>query len=442
MFQLKDELHIHLYGCLTAEDVFELGKDRWQKVPERLAWFEAEFQKAFGRPSRLADYWTKDNGFDLLAEDFLFVGAAPFREFQARFNLMIALMPVATGDHAVLHRVMEGQRKAGIRHAEFRSFVPPPLAEEALRSYFAGHAKEAARFERESDGAFVPRIAFSISRDPVLAVRQYAVLKEEMLRDADVRRAVTAVDFCGVEEGNPPKSIRAFIQKILADNAADPRTALAVLYHVGESFTDMSQQSAIRWVHEAHRMGAHRLGHAMALGLAPEALGEIPCKRTERVEERRDHLAWLLAEQNWLEASGFPVSVREVTAELDDLANLDAAAPLDLVQGEWEVAMTKKLQDAVLDDLVEHGAVFESCPTSNFRIGQIPAPAYHPLPRFLEAGARVIVSSDDPGIFAVTLQDEEELCRELFQLSSKDLERIRLTGEAYRSELVSGRGIL
>ena len=96
MFQLKDELHIHLYGCLTAEDVFELGKDRWQQVPERIAWFEAEFRKAFGRPSRVGDYWRRDDGFDLLKADFLFVSAGPFAEFQARFNLMPALSPGAT----------------------------------------------------------------------------------------------------------------------------------------------------------------------------------------------------------------------------------------------------------------------------------------------------------------------------------------------------------
>lgn len=439
MYQLKDELHIHLYGCLTAEDVFELGKDRWQRVPDRLAWFEAEFQKAFGRPSRIGDYWRRDDGFDLLKDDFLFVTAGPFSEFQARFNLMIALMPVATGDHAVLRRVMEGQRQAGIRHAEFRSFVPPQLTPGELRAYFDGHAKEAARFERESGGGFTPRIAFSISRNPELAAGQYEILKDLMARDADVRRAVSAVDFCGVEEGNPPKRIRPFVERILKDNEADPANALAILYHVGESFTDMTQQSAARWVFEAHRMGVHRLGHAMALGLSPEALGEAPYVRKERVEERIDHLEWLRAERPWLEESGFPVNGVETLQELETLRAQPPDRVIDLVQGEWEIAMTKKLQDAILDDLVAKGAVFESCPTSNFRIGQVPSPAYHPLPRFLEAGARVIVSSDDPGIFALTLQDEEELCRELFQLSSKDLERIRLTGEAHRSEFVCGR---
>lgn len=439
MFRLKDELHVHLYGCLTAEDVFELGKDRYRAVPDRIAWYETEYEKAFGRRPDTKSYWESSRGFETLREDFLFVGAGPFREFQARFNLMIALLPLTPGDGTVLRRVLENQRAAGIRYGEYRSFVPPPFTDEQLAGYMRGHCKTTIQFERESGGSFVPRVAFSVSRDPALAARQYAVLKALMAQDPDVRRATVALDFCGVEEGNPPKRIAPFLQRVLKDNAEDPDFALALLYHVGESFTDMSQQSSIRWVHEAHRLGAHRLGHAMAVGMAPEALGEAPYVVKERVEERLDHLAWLLASHAWLSAKGLPVPVAEIAAEQARLACKSPNEVIELVQGEWETAMTRRLQDAVLEDLAEAGAVIECCPTSSFRIGGIPSPAQHSLPRFHEAGVKLVVSSDDPGIFSLSLRDEEELCRELFHLNGSDLEEIARTTEAARSARLSGR---
>jgi adenosine deaminase len=58
-----------------------------------------------------------------------------------------------------------------------------------------------------------------------------------------------------------------------AHRLPQPDHALAGLYHVGESFTDKTIESAIRWVHEAAEAGAHRLGHAIALGVEPHSYG-------------------------------------------------------------------------------------------------------------------------------------------------------------------------
>lgn len=65
--------------------------------------------------------------------------------------------------------------------------------------------------------------------------------------------------------------------------------------------------------------------------------------------------------------------------------------------------------------------LIETCPTSNFITRAVPSWEEHPLPRFLEAGIPCSVSTDDPGFFGVTLQDEFERCREKIGLSKAAL---------------------
>ena len=88
---LRHELHLHLYGCLTAEDLHHLGRDRARtaKGAARLDWFADEFAKAYGPRPDPQSYWRDDNGLEKLREDFEFTAAESFDRFQARFNLAI-----------------------------------------------------------------------------------------------------------------------------------------------------------------------------------------------------------------------------------------------------------------------------------------------------------------------------------------------------------------
>ena len=65
--------------------------------------------------------------------------------------------------------------------------------------------------------------------------------------------------------------------------------------------------------------------------------------------------------------------------------------------------------------------LLETCPTSNFVTRSIADWADHPLPRFLDAGIPVSVSTDDPGIFGVTLGEEYSRCRKYLGMSENDL---------------------
>ena len=109
---------------------------------------------------------------------------------------------------------------------------------------------------------------------------------------------LTGIDFCNVEEGFPPKHKRELFAAVHEWNERHPERALAILYHVGESFTDKSLESAVRWVHEAAQFGAHRLGHAIALGVDPEVYGAH--ERHESVAERIDQIEYDLSHADGL----------------------------------------------------------------------------------------------------------------------------------------------
>jgi adenosine deaminase len=58
----------------------------------------------------------------------------------------------------------------------------------------------------------------------------------------------------------------------------------------------------------------------------------------------------------------------------------------------------------------------EVCPTSNVRTRSVPSLAQHPLPALVAAGVPVSINSDDPPMFATTLNREYEVAAELLGL--------------------------
>ncbi len=68
--------------------------------------------------------------------------------------------------------------------------------------------------------------------------------------------------------------------------------------------------------------------------------------------------------------------------------------------------------------------LLETCPTSNYITRSIAEWPEHPLPRFLEAGIPVSISTDDPGIFGVGLGEEYSRCRKFLGMSEADLRKI------------------
>jgi adenosine deaminase len=72
----------------------------------------------------------------------------------------------------------------------------------------------------------------------------------------------------------------------------------------------------------------------------------------------------------------------------------------------------------LLDRLRADGITLEVCPTSNVCTRSVPSLAEHPLPALVAAGVPVTINSDDPPMFATTLDHEYEVAAELLGLDA------------------------
>lgn len=75
----------------------------------------------------------------------------------------------------------------------------------------------------------------------------------------------------------------------------------------------------------------------------------------------------------------------------------------------------------LLARLAAEGTVLDVCPTSNVRLGVVPALDVHPLPRLLEAGVRCTIGADDPLLFGPGLLDEYVTARDVLGLDETRL---------------------
>ncbi len=70
----------------------------------------------------------------------------------------------------------------------------------------------------------------------------------------------------------------------------------------------------------------------------------------------------------------------------------------------------------LLAHLAEHSIVLEVCPTSNIATRAVDRIEEHPLRTFVEAGVTVTINSDDPPMFATTLNRDYEVAAGLLEL--------------------------
>lgn len=434
------ELHLHLYGCIRPTDLL---RHIAATAPERLRWeeYERPMLAAFGAipPVRALDERHRAGEEDL-AEAFaeLFVmgeaDAGDFARFAAKFKLLVIASAFADQDGSTEEAAAEiagfvagiraDHERQGIRYAEIR----------VLHGTDLRHPLQAASLETLLTG-FGPaeRLVLSLDRaDPWPGwerVRELALGPH-----GDV---LVGIDFCNVEEGHPPKGFAALFAEVAAFNAEHPERALAILHHVGESFTDKSLESAVRWVQQAAELGAHRLGHAIALGVDPAVYGEHT--RTESAAERIDQIDYDLAHADGLAAFGVAVDADGLRAERSVLAGGPAEAVVEIAYDAGRLAEVRLRQRYAMARVREAGAVVEVCPTSNLRIGGIADPAHHPVHRFHAEGVPFVVSSDDPGIFGTTLSAELDwVCEHTGGGAELRRELLRRAWDS-RSEVLSGR---
>jgi len=432
---VRADLHVHLYGCLTAQDLWELAQKK-----QRTNWkrFETEWESQYGNTPDMAALTHPHTGnFSQFKKLFEISHPVSFPQFQAHFNLIIALVDLKNLNEVqeLTQRIVVRHRTEGLHHVEYRMLFPPWMEQELFAAVTLSICKVLYDEEKSSNSAFQGRFSLGLPRTDTEA-KHYKWLRELMSEQPIVAQITTSIDFCAIEEGFPPKSQAALIQKILSDNKKTPEFALAVLYHVAESFSDKSLESAIRWVHEVAELGAHRLGHAFALGMTPETyLNQVS---TESVAERLDQIRYDLKHAEGLEQFGVCIDVSKLQQEQQSLTLHNLQEPLKQSYTSERIKELRCMQDYVMNYLKQMNVCVEVCPTSTLHIGKLKLPEEHSIFRFLNHDVPVIVGSDDPGIFDTTLSKEMEWVGKYLKDPSL-LQHLKNNAQRYRSEFISGR---
>ncbi len=76
---------------------------------------------------------------------------------------------------------------------------------------------------------------------------------------------------------------------------------------------------------------------------------------------------------------------------------------------------------ALMSALVDRGITLEVCPTSNVCTGAVASMDEHPFPVLRDAGVRVTLNTDDPGMFGTDLNREYVVGHEVFGLDTSAL---------------------
>jgi hypothetical protein len=440
------DLHLHFLGSVASRDLLD-----HLAVSKRIEWdlYEEAMQAAYGTIPPVREIVERHrrgepDAASVFDEIFVFgdADAGTFERFNAKYGLLsvgsVTAMArlfgsteaeIAAEVSAFAAGIRAERRRQGLVYAEQRIMLGRRL--ESLRDRTALDTLLAS-YDQPGNG-LTERLAVSLHRSDPWA--GWERMQELALGPHGSK--LVGIDFCSIEEHYPPKDQAAFFAAVRDFNSAHPDRALAILYHVGESFTDKSLESAIRWVQEAAELGAHRLGHAIALGIDPAAFG--PHTRIETASERRDQIAYDLRHRAGLRRHNVEIDEVALTAELTRLAALPDDELLAVEYDHARLDNVRRRQDYAMSRIRSTGAVIEVCPTSNRRIGGITNPAYHPVHRFLAARLPVVIATDNPGIFGTTLDAEldwvcdqtgggAELRRELIE-----------TAYNSRAEILSGR---
>jgi adenosine deaminase/aminodeoxyfutalosine deaminase len=86
---------------------------------------------------------------------------------------------------------------------------------------------------------------------------------------------------------------------------------------------------------------------------------------------------------------------------------------------------------ALLRELRDRDIPLEVCVTSNVQTGAVASLEAHPVRRLYDAGVPIVLNTDDPGVFGVTLTGEFELAARQFGFSEAELRGIAANGFRY-----------
>ncbi|WP_244594413.1 adenosine deaminase [Leptospira ryugenii] len=362
--------------------------------------------------------------------------------FQAKFNLIIALIEFHEKEIKEVSRdVILSHAQSNVSYVEYRLMFPKDEPRDSFFRKLISACEGMILGEEVAKKEGFPiraNLAMSLHRD-LNFERQYDWMKNWMEKEKTIKDKLVGIDFCHIEEGHSPKHKQSFFQQVLSDNRAETSTALSILYHVGESFRDKTPFSAVRWVLESAQYGAHRLGHALALGIDPDFFkGE---ERVESIAERIDQLKYEIENYETIAQFGNFFPKQELEDSLKEILSKPFSDHVLVMMDSKKTKYLETFQNYAMAMIAKTKAVIECCPTSNLYIGMLEQIKDHPLRRFLNSGLRVTIGSDDPGLFDSDLKIEYERANEA-GVFPEELEAIRKLSFQYTSPILSGREIL
>ncbi|XFA98675.1 adenosine deaminase [Candidatus Izemoplasma sp. B36] len=403
----KTELHIHLIQSLKAEDLINLSKLILDKIDWNRFSFLDRFGKLFGFKPNMEQIILDAIKTNDLSE---FKKIAVYNDRQngtfEKFDIKSFLPYCITGYYydndqveLVLEKIVDRHIKEGIEYIEYRNGFYGEGKE--WRDW---HARFARYLKSRKTEKFNPKY--------IVRLGNYTEVKKILEENPDLIDTILGIDFSGREQS--PLSIMKFYKKYNED-LKNKIHKLQLVVHIGEDFFDKSLDSAIRWIHQTALFGAKRLAHCIGLGMDP--LVAINRKKDahafETIKERLDQIEYDIKYVNQLNQFGISVDIQKLESEYDQLNKRDHNELIRIDYTREKLEEIRLRQNFVLSELKKLNTIIEICPTSNLVIGNVLTYKDHSLHKILASEVDVVICTDDPGIFDITLSDEFSLLQEM-----------------------------
>lgn len=415
------DLHVHTVGCYHPEDLFAMAKNYYREIDWNRFRFLERYERIFGAkldPVGIFARACATGSLDEIRQIVIYPyhPDGQFEEFNVKSYFPQAIVGyfLDRGKHEpILAPIITHHKREGLSYVEYRNAFG--ASGEEFKDW---HGRYARYLKNASTDTFKARYVVRLVGDPVEC---YGTLRELLDESPDLVETVVGVDFSGREI--PPKQLAPFYERLRQDQKEHPDRALDAVVHIGENFLTLSLESAIRWCHQSALYGASRLGHCIALGMDPQVAVQRQGSPhlTETVEERMDQIEYDLAHAEGLRAYDVMVDREALEREHRELSGRAKDGTVTRSYDQLRLREAARRQDYVLDDLARLGTVIETCPTSNLCIGGVPSIESHPFKKLYASKVNLVVCTDDPGIFGITLSDEIDNLSRWFGIDPQEL---------------------
>jgi aminodeoxyfutalosine deaminase len=198
--------------------------------------------------------------------------------------------------------------------------------------------------------------------------------------------------------GIAPDALADALSRGRADALTQTGVELAWVFDIDGEFGVPSGERTVEWVR------AHRPEGSVGFGLGGPEAGVHRSDYADVFRRARD------LGLHSVPHAGETVGPHEIWSSIDELGAERIGHGIAAAQ-----------ERELMDELVRRDIGLEVCPTSNVCTGAVRSLEEHPFPVLREAGVRVTINSDDPGMFSTDLNREYAIAHEVFGLDHEAL---------------------